>query len=88
MNTYAGTGYANPDAVTSIGGTATSTYVNNGNLLTYKAAGSATSTYTWDMRNRLTQSVVNGTTTTYGYDDLNRFFEIMGREQLIINIIS
>jgi hypothetical protein len=40
------------------------------------------------MRNRMTQSVVNGTTTTYGYDDLNRFFEIMGREQLIINIIS
>jgi YD repeat-containing protein len=61
-------GYANPDAVTSIGGTATTTYDNNGNLLTYKAAGSATSTYTWDTRNRMTQSVVAATTTTYGYD--------------------
>jgi RHS repeat-associated protein len=69
--TYAGntgTSYADPDAVTSIGGTATSTYDNDGNLLTYKAAGIATSTYTWDNRNRMTQSVVAGTTTTYGYD--------------------
>jgi YD repeat-containing protein len=68
LSTHGGTGYADPDAVTSIGGTATSTYDNNGNLLTYKAAGSATSTYTWDTRNRMTQSVVAGTTTTYGYD--------------------
>ena len=65
---YAGTSYANPDAVTSIGGTATTTYDNNGNLLTYKVSGSATSTFTWDTRNRMTQSVVLGTTTTYGYD--------------------
>jgi hypothetical protein len=41
-------GYANPDAVTFIGGLATTTYDNNGNLLTYKASGTATSTFTWD----------------------------------------
>jgi RHS repeat-associated protein len=61
---YAGTttgSYANPHAVTSIGGS-TYTYDNNGNLLT--ASGM---TNTWDYRNRLTQTVASST-TTYGYD--------------------
>ena len=44
---YAGTGYANPHAVTSIGGI-THTYDNNGNVT---ASGSLD--YTWDWRNRL-----------------------------------
>lgn len=74
---YAGTGYANPDAVTALwDGTATTTYAydNNGNRT---AAGS--DTYTYDYANRLTQSVVGGITTTYGYDTSgNRVYQTTG----------
>jgi RHS repeat-associated protein len=60
---YAGTGYANPHAVTSVGGTAY-TYDNNGNVT---AIGSLD--YTWDWRNRLASAERNGGgITTYGYD--------------------
>lgn len=60
--TYAGTGYANPHAPTTIGSN-NLTYDNNGNVLTYSPW-----TYVWDYRNRLT-SAGNGTaTTTYAYD--------------------
>jgi RHS repeat-associated protein len=68
--TYAGTGYANPDAVTSIGnGLSTTTYAydNNGNL-TSSGNGTATTTYTYDYSNRLTALFAGGATTTYGYD--------------------
>jgi RHS repeat-associated protein len=68
--TYAGTGYANPHAVTSIGnGTATTSYAydNNGNL-TSAGNGTATTTYTYDYANRLTALFSLGATTTYGYD--------------------
>ena len=47
---YAGMGYANPDAVTSMGNglsTTTYTYDNNGNL-TSSGNGTATTTYTYD----------------------------------------
>lgn len=63
---YAGTGYANPHAVTSIGdGMATTTYSydNNGNLTSAGAFA-----YTWDYRNRLTQVATGTATTTFGYD--------------------
>ena len=60
---YAGTGYANPHAVTSVGGT-TYTYDNNGNVT---AIGSLD--YTWDWRNRLASAEKSGGgITTYGYD--------------------
>lgn len=68
--TNAGTGYANPHAVTQIGnGTATTTYAydNNGNL-TSAGNGIATTTYTYDYANRLTALFSLGATTTYGYD--------------------
>ena len=51
---YAGTTYANPHAVTSIGGT-TYTYDNNGNVT---AIGSLD--YTWDWRNRLSSAERSG----------------------------
>ena len=61
--TYAETGYANPHAVTSVGGT-TYTYDNNGNVT---AIGSLD--YTWDWRNRLASAERSGGgITTYGYD--------------------
>ena len=66
---YAETGYANPQAVTSIGnGVATTTYAydNNGNLISTDSWA-----YTWDYRNRLTQSS-DGSATTYGYDHDNQ----------------
>ena len=60
---YAETGYANPHAVTAVGGT-THTYDNNGNVT---AIGSLD--YTWDWRNRLaTAERTGGGITTYGYD--------------------
>jgi RHS repeat-associated protein len=68
--TYAGTGYANPDAVTQIGnGLSTTTYGydNNGNL-TSAGTGAATTTYTYDYGNRLIALFAGGATTTYGYD--------------------
>ena len=59
--TYAGTGYANPHAVTSIGNgvsTATYAYDNDGNL-TSAGNGTATTTYGYDYANRLI-SLSNG----------------------------
>jgi RHS repeat-associated protein len=69
--TYAGTGFANPHAVSQIGnGLSTTTYAydNNGNLAS-AGNGTATTTYTYDYANRLTAlfSLISGT-TTYGYD--------------------
>ena len=55
---YAATGYANPHAVTSVGG-ATLTYDNNGNVT---AIGSLD--YTWDWRNRLASAERSGGGTT------------------------
>jgi RHS repeat-associated protein len=60
---YAGTGYANPHAVTSVGGT-TYSYDNNGNVT---AIGSLDCT--WDWRNRLASAERSGGgVTSYGYD--------------------
>ena len=60
---YDGTGYANPHAVTSVGG-ATYTYDNNGNVT---AIGSLD--YTWDWRKRLASAERSaGGITSYGYD--------------------
>jgi YD repeat-containing protein len=59
--TYAGTGYANPHAVSQIGnGTATTTYAydNNGNV-TSSGNGTATTTYTYDYANRLTAIIAH-----------------------------
>ncbi len=61
--TYAGTGYANPHAVTSIG-SVNYTYDNNGNLLT-SSDGLAN---TWSYNNLLTRSVIGTTTVNYYYD--------------------
>jgi uncharacterized protein RhaS with RHS repeats len=58
-----GTSYANPDAATVVA-SKTLTYDNNGNLT---AIG--TSTYSWNYRNRLTQSGNGLATSSYGYDD-------------------
>jgi len=71
---YAGTGYANPHAVTSVGGT-TYTYDNNGNVT---AIGSLD--YTWDWRNRLASAERSGGgTTSYGYDHTGqRVFQATG----------
>jgi RHS repeat-associated protein len=68
--TYAGTGYANPDAVTQIAnGLSTTTFVydNNGNV-TQKTTDGTTTTYVYDYANRLTALGVLGATTTYAYD--------------------
>ena len=72
--TYAETGYANPHAVTSVGGT-TYTYDNNGNVT---AIGSLD--YTWDWRNRLASAERSGGgITTYGYDHTGqRVFKATG----------
>ena len=71
---YAGTGYANPHAVTSVGGTAY-TYDNNGNVT---AIGSLD--YTWDWRNRLASAERSGGgITSYGYDHTGqRVFKATG----------
>ncbi len=60
--TYAGTGYANPHAVTNVG-SKTYSYDNNGNQ-----TGDGNWTNTWDYQNRMTQSAKTGTTVTYTYD--------------------
>jgi RHS repeat-associated protein len=72
--TYAETGYANPHAVTSLGGT-TYSYDNNGNV---SAIGSLD--YTWDWRNRLASAARSaGGFTTYGYDQAGqRVFQATG----------
>jgi hypothetical protein len=64
--TYAGTGYANPHAPTTINGV-NLTYDNNGNVTAY-----GTSTYAYNYRNRMTQSVVNNATSTYLYDHMDQ----------------
>jgi RHS repeat-associated protein len=71
---YAETGYANPHAVTSVGGT-TYTYDNNGNVT---AIGSLD--YTWDWRNRLASAERSGGgITAYGYDHTGqRVFKATG----------
>jgi hypothetical protein len=71
---YAGTDYANPHAVTSVGGT-TYTYDNNGNV---NAIGSLD--YTWDWRNRLASAERSGGgITSYGYDHTGqRVFQATG----------
>ncbi|OGZ10560.1 MAG: hypothetical protein A3C93_01960 [Candidatus Lloydbacteria bacterium RIFCSPHIGHO2_02_FULL_54_17] len=60
--TYAGTGFANPHAPTTIN-SVDYTYDKAGNLT---SAGSAA--YTWNYRNRLTETNNAGTTTQYTYD--------------------
>lgn len=63
------TGYTNPDAATTIG-TTNYTYDQAGNLLT-SGNGSATTSYTWDYRHRMTDTfgTLGGATTThYAYD--------------------
>ena len=75
---YAGTGYANPHAVTGIGytGGATTTYVydSNGNL-----TSDGTYTYIWDYQNRLTEVGNVSGTTTYAYDHMgNRVKKVEG----------
>ena len=63
---YAGTGYLNPHAKSSIGdgmATTTYTYDNNGNI-----TSASPWTYAWDYRNRLTSAGSGAATTTYGYD--------------------
>jgi RHS repeat-associated protein len=68
---YAGTGGANPDAVTKITSGASGTtyaYDLNGNL-TSAGNGVSTTTYSYDYNNRLIALLLNGaTSTTYGYD--------------------
>jgi hypothetical protein len=67
---YAGTAYADPDAVTQIANglsTTTFTYDNNGNV-TQKTVDGTTTTYVYDYANRLTALGVLGATTTYAYD--------------------
>jgi len=67
--TYAETNYSNPHALTRyFNGTATTTYAhdNNANLLTLW--GAATSTYTWDYRNRMISAWVSSATSTYACD--------------------
>src|SRR6266540_3812854 len=68
--TYAGTGYANPHAVTQIAnGLSTSTFQfdNNGNVI-QKLTDGVLTTYQWDYANRLIALGVNNASTTYGYD--------------------
>jgi RHS repeat-associated protein len=59
---YAETGYTNPQAPTQIGSVSL-TYDQNGNL-----TQEASSTYTWDYRNRMTASSDGSATSTYQYD--------------------
>ena len=71
--TYAETGYANPHAVTSVGGTAYA-YDNNGNVTSAGNRG-----YEWDYQNRLIAAGTALGTTTYGYDHTGeRVFKAMG----------
>jgi YD repeat-containing protein len=59
---YAGTGYANPHAVTQIGNgqsTSTFSYDNDGNLI-QKTTDGTTTTYVWDYANRLIALGVSG----------------------------
>jgi hypothetical protein len=71
---YAGAGYANPHAVTSVGGT-TYSYDNDGNVTAISSLD-----YTWDWRNRLSSAErSSGGTTSYGYDHAaQRVFQATG----------
>jgi YD repeat-containing protein len=71
---YAETGYANPHAVTSVGGT-TYTYDNNGNVTSIGSLD-----HIWDCRNRLASAERSGGgATTYGYDHAGqRVFQATG----------
>ena len=75
---YAGIGYANPDAVTQIANglsTTTFNYDENGNL-TQKTTDGVTTSYLRDYANRLIALGSGGATTTYGYDPFgSRVFE-------------
>ncbi len=65
---YAGTGYANPDAPTTMGNS-TYTYDADGNVTSIYTTGVGTTTYVWDPWNRLSSSYSSSTgTTTYAYD--------------------
>ena len=48
--------------------TSTSTYDDNGSLLTKNVNGTLTESYTWDLRNRMIQASISGTPTSYTYD--------------------
>ncbi len=52
-------------------GPVTQTFDTNGNLLT-QTEGAATTTYTWDARNRLTQLNGPSTTASFAYDAIGR----------------
>jgi RHS repeat-associated protein len=68
--TYAGTGYANPNALTTLSnGLSTTTFQfdNNGNVI-QKLTDGVLTTYQWDYANRLIALGVNNASTTYGYD--------------------
>ncbi len=60
--TYAGTGFANPHAATTINGNSL-TYDNAGNLRTWSGMSNV-----WNYRNRLIDTNKSGTTTHYAYD--------------------
>jgi RHS repeat-associated protein len=60
---YAGTGYSNPHALTSIGST-TYTYDNNGNLTGYTGGNSLS----WDYKNRMSSLTIGSQSASYGYD--------------------
>ena len=67
---YAGTGYANPHAVSQIANaqsTTTYSYDQNGNI-SQKTTDGVTTTYLWDYANRLIALGSGGATSTYGYD--------------------
>jgi YD repeat-containing protein len=67
--TYAETNYANPHALTGFfNGTVTTTYTYDSNGNVASTTGAATSTYTWDYRNRMISAWVSGGTSTYAYD--------------------
>ena len=73
---HAGTGYANPHAVTQIANglsTTTYSYDQNGNL-SQKTTDGVTTTYLWDYANRLIALGSGGATTTYGYDAFGSAF--------------
>ena len=68
--TYAGTGYADPDAVTQIANGLSTTsfqYDNDGNVI-QKTTDGTTTTYIYDYLNHLTALGSAGATTTYAYD--------------------
>jgi hypothetical protein len=73
---YAGTGYANPHAVTQTAtgySTTTFQFDNNGNVL-QKLTDGVLTTYAWDYANRLIAIGSGGASTTYAYDALPASF--------------